>query len=315
MGAPAKIICLVGPTASGKTAAAIDVCRRFGGEVVSADSMQIYRGMDVGTAKPTMQERGGIPHHMMDIVSPSEDYSVARYVREASACVDDILSRGALPVVTGGTGLYIDSLVGGLHFAARPEDEDYRRQLQAEARDTGTAALHRRLSALDPESGRRIHPNDAKRVIRALEVIHVTGATLTQHNESTRSLPPRYDALYIGLTFADRDELYRRIDERVDRMLQSGLEREAAALRRAGIDRNCTAMQGIGYREMLDFIEQKTTHDEMVQLIKRHSRQYAKRQLIWLRRNKKILWINQPVPGGAAAAAQALLERGGFQHQ
>jgi len=290
-----RILCIVGPTASGKTGLAVELCRLFGGEVVSADSMQIYRGMDIGTAKPTRDEMGGIPHHMLDAASPFEDYSVARYVEEASRCVDDILARGRLPVVAGGTGLYIDALVGGMRFAGGPEDETLRRGLREEAALHGPQHLHDRLRALDPVSAARLHVNDVKRVIRALEVVTLTGMPISQHNEQTKSLPLRYDALFIGLSFTDRSALYARIDRRVDRMMESGLVAEAEALLRAGVSRRSTAMQAIGYREIGDYLDGACTLSEAVSLIKQHSRNYAKRQLVWFRRNDKIHWIHQPL--------------------
>lgn len=286
---PPKILVICGPTASGKTALAVELARRHGGEVVSADSMQIYRGMDIGTAKPDLNERGGIPHHMIDVADPWEDYSVARYVEAASACVDDILTRGALPIVAGGTGLYIDSLLAGLHFA--PFSGGHRARLQARAQEEGMEGLYEELKKVDPQRAAKLHLSDEKRILRALEVFYETGETMTAHDERTKSLPPQYEALTLTLNYADRADLWARIDRRVDEMMAAGLEQEVQKLLNQGVPRGGTAMQAIGYKEMVAALDEGRPAQEGAEEIKLRSRQYAKRQLSWFRRNEAAKWL------------------------
>ena len=225
-----KLVVITGPTASGKTALGVMLAQRLGGEVVSADSMQIYRGMDIGTAKPTPEEMQGVPHHMIDIADPTENYSVSRYAAEATACVDDILARGKLPIVVGGTGLYIDSLIAGRTFADGTADTALRQELNERYDEIGGEGLLGELRKFDPERAAKLHPADKKRIVRAMEVYILTGKTITQHDAETRAVPPRYDAAKIALTFADRQDLYARIDRRVDAMMQQGLLGEVRAL-------------------------------------------------------------------------------------
>ncbi len=285
-----KIIAVAGPTASGKTALAIEIAKRISGEVVSCDSMQIYRGMDIGTAKPDAEEMCGIPHHMIDIVEPNQRYSVADFTRDARTCIDDILDRGKVPVIAGGTGLYMDSVLLNIAFDEVEQDMGYRAELQQFADRFGAEELHKKLLEKDPEAAERIHPNNIRRVIRALEVCHTTGKTFTQVNaESRREL--LYDSLVFGID-TDRQVLYDRIDRRVDIMLEKGLLDEVRELFKAGLGRETTAMQAIGYKELFDFIEGKCTYDEAVEKIKQESRRYAKRQITWLRRNEMIDWIS-----------------------
>ena len=294
---PPKIVVITGPTASGKTWLAVELAKRYGGEVISADSMQIYRRMDIGTAKPTPGEMQGIPHHMIDVADPEEDFSVARYVDMASRCVDDVLARGKLPILAGGTGLYVDSLLSGRTFAAFDEGSPLRAELEARYAREGGEALLRELARVDPDSAARLHPNDGKRIVRALEVYSTTGKTITQHNEETRALPPRYDALTLTLDFARREDLWARIDRRVDEMLARGLAEEVRALLRSGVPERCTAMQAIGYKEMVPVVLGDMSAAEAAAQIKLRSRQYAKRQRTWFRRNleaKPLLW--GPVP-------------------
>ena len=286
---PPKILVVCGPTASGKTAMAVELALRHGGEVVSADSMQIYRRLDIGTAKPTMEERRGVSHHMLDVAEPEENYSVARYVEEASACVDDILRRGKLPIVAGGTGLYIDSLLAGLQFA--PFTGGHRARLRARARAEGIAPLYAELERIDPQRWARLHLNDEKRILRALEVYYETGETITAHDERTQSLPPRYSALTLALNYADRADLWQRIDRRVDEMMAAGLEEEVCALLNGGLSRSSTAMQAIGYKELAAAIEEGRGAQAGAGEIKLRSRQYAKRQLSWFRRNQSAKWM------------------------
>ena len=286
---PPKILVLCGPTASGKTALGVELALLTGGEVVSADSMQLYRGMDTGTAKPTAEEMRGVPHHMLDVAGPEEDYSVARYVREASACVDRILSRGKLPILVGGTGLYIDNLVAGREFAAF--SGLWREELQARARAEGLPALYRQLQEVDPQRAEKLHPNDEKRILRALEVWYETGETITDHDRRTAALPPRYDALRIGLDFTRREDLRARIDRRVDQMMEQGLAEEVAGLLRQGLSPGCTAMQAIGYKEIAAALRGEVPLEQAVEEVKLRSRQYAKRQRTWFRREPSVRWI------------------------
>ncbi|MBP3622903.1 MAG: tRNA (adenosine(37)-N6)-dimethylallyltransferase MiaA [Oscillospiraceae bacterium] len=292
-----KIVVVAGPTASGKTALGIALAKDFNGEIVSADSMQIYRGMDIGTAKASLAEREGIPHHMLDVAEPWEDYSVARYVEQAEACCRDILRRGKLPILVGGTGLYIDSLVSGRDFAAVNSDQGLREALSAEYDALGGEAMHRRLQEIDPERAAILHPGDKRRIVRALEVYRLTGMTITEHDRQTRALPKRFDAAAIHLNFKNRAALYARIDRRVDMMVEQGLFREVEGLLAAGLSPESTAMQAIGYKEAVRSLRGELRREEAVALIKQASRRYAKRQLTWFNRDKEalpILWEDEP---------------------
>lgn len=292
-----KIVVVAGPTASGKTALGIALAKDFNGEIVSADSMQVYRGMDIGTAKATMAEREGIPHHMLDVAEPWEDYSVARYVEQAEACCRDILARGKLPILVGGTGLYIDSLISGRDFAAVDSDQGLREALSSEYDALGGEAMHRRLQEIDPERAAILHPGDKRRIVRALEVYRLTGMTITEHDRQTRALPRRFDAAAIHLNFKNRPALYARIDRRVDAMVEQGLFREVEGLLAAGLSPESTAMQAIGYKEVVRSLQGELRREEAVDLIKQSSRRYAKRQLTWFNRDKEalpILWEDEP---------------------
>ncbi len=287
---PPKIVVICGPTASGKTRLAVELALARGGEVVSADSMQIYRTMDIGTAKPTPEEMRGVPHHMLDVADPEEDFSVARYVEQARTCVDDILARGKLPIVAGGTGLYIDSLVSGRDFAPFDPDSELRSQLEAEFDQKGGEEMLAQLSKIDPETAGRLHPNDAKRIIRALEVFHSTGKTISQHNLETQSIPPRYEATTLALAFERREDMWARIDTRVDEMMAAGLVDEVRGLLCRGVPDKCTAMQAIGYKEMVSALRGDGDVRAAAEEIKLRSRQYAKRQLTWFGRNSAANW-------------------------
>lgn len=291
-----KILVIIGPTASGKTRMAVELAQRHNGEVISADSMQIYRTMDIGTAKPTQEEMGGIPHHMIDVADPEEDFSVARYVEMAARCVDDVLARGKLPIVAGGTGLYIDSLLSGRTFAPFSPDSALRGELERELAEKGGQAMLEALAQVDPEAAQRLHPNDHKRIIRALEVYRSTGKTITQHNRETQAIPPRYNALTIGLAFQDRQAMWRRIDQRVDEMVAAGLEDEVRRLLTSGISPKCTAMQAIGYKEFTQALSGEMTWQEAADVVKLRSRQYAKRQLTWFGRNPNTRWVRWDDP-------------------
>ena len=285
-----NIICIAGPTASGKTALAATLAKELNGEVVSCDSMQVYRRMDIGTAKPTLEEMQGIPHHMIDVAEPWEDFSVSRYCEMAAPIVDDIISRGKTAVIAGGTGLYMDALIRGNAFAPFPAT-GVRERLEAQADADGMEAMLSRLRAVDPDAARRLHLSDRKRILRALEVYLETGETITEHNRKTQAVPPRYSPLWLGLDFARRGELYRRIDLRVGLMLEQGLVEEIRGLLADGIPEKATAMQAIGYKEFVDALDGRCTIEEAADQVRQSSRRYAKRQLTWFRRNKAIHWL------------------------
>ena len=291
-----NIICIAGPTASGKTALAVELAKELGGEVVSCDSMQVYRRMDIGTAKPSVEEQQGIPHHMIDVADPNEDFSVSRYCAMAAPIVDDIIARGKTAIIAGGTGLYMDSLIRGNDFAPFPST-GMREKLEAQAAEMGMDYMRAELQRIDPEAAERIH--DRKRLIRALEVYYETGETITAHNRKTQAIAPRYQPLWLGLDFADRAELYSRIDLRVEIMLQQGLVKEIEELIASGIDPKATAMQAIGYKEFVDALEGKITIAEAAAQVQQSSRRYAKRQLTWFRRNHAMHWLTRQ-PGDTA---------------
>jgi tRNA dimethylallyltransferase len=286
------------------------------GEVVSADSMQVYRRMDIGTAKPTPEEMDGVPHHMIDVADPEENYSVARYVQEAIPVVDDILARGKLPIVAGGTGLYIDHLVAGRAFAPFDPEDGLREGLQARVKQEGLEVLLDELRSVDPEAAQRLHPNDEKRILRALEVYLTTGKTITEHNAESQGLPDRYTPLTIVLNFKERPHLWARIDRRVDEMMERGLEREVRQLLADGVPPESTAMQAIGYKEMAAAILEGRPVSEGAEEVKLRSRQYAKRQLTWFRRNKNAHWLEwdeRPDLFSALAVSTKLVQAAGLQ--
>lgn len=285
------VLCVVGPTASGKTKMAVALARRLNGEVVSVDSMQIYRGMTIGTAAPTAEEMEGVPHHMIAVADPVEQWSAARFCQAADACIQDILSRGKLPVLAGGTGLYLDALIRGDDFAPGCQGGQTRLRLQQELRELGPQEMLRRLEAVDPETAARLHLRDEKRILRALEVYEETGEPMSRRDRRGREKPDRYQALYIGLNFRDRADLRERIDRRVDEMVRRGLLQEVQALLDGGLPRDATALQAIGYKQFLAVADGTATADQAVEEVKLRSRQYAKRQLTWLRRNPAIHWI------------------------
>ena len=304
-----SIICIAGPTASGKTALAVELAKELHGEVVSCDSMQVYRRMNIGTAKPTPEEMQGIPHHMLDVAEPWEDFSVSRYCELATPIVEDILSRGKTAIIAGGTGLYMDSLIQGNAFAPFPST-GVRERLEAQADAEGMEAMQAWLRSLDPDSAARLHLSDRKRILRALEVYLETGETITAHNRRTQALPPRFRPLWLGLDFADRGELYRRIDLRVDEMLRQGLLEEIRELLASGIPPKCTAMQAIGYKEFVEALQGSLPVEQAVEEVKKSSRHYAKRQLTWFRRNKALHWLTRgpDSPEILEAARQILRE-------
>ena len=300
-----NIICIAGPTASGKTALAVELAKELNGEVVSCDSMQVYKRMDIGTAKPSIDEMQGIVHHMIDVAEPDEDFSVSRYCAMAAPIVEDIVSRGKTAIIAGGTGLYMDSLIQGNDFAPFPST-GVREKLEQEAAEKGIQVLYDRLSAIDPEAAGRLHLSDKKRIIRALEVYLETGETITEHNRKTQLLPPRFAPLWLGLDFENRADLYERIDRRVGLMLEMGLIDEIQGLLAAGIPEKCTALQAIGYKEFVAALRGECTIGEAADLVRQSSRRYAKRQLTWFRRNKSIRWlVRKPGQSGEEILASA----------
>lgn len=288
-----RVCVLVGPTASGKTGASLAVAEALGMEIVSADSMQVYRGMDVGTAKATPEERALVPHHMIDIADPSEAYTAARYRDEGTAAIEGILSRGKVPLVVGGTGLYVSALVDGMNFALARGGGDERRELEAYLAEHGREALHGRLALADPVSAKRLHPNDTRRVVRALEVFALTGKPMSE--AAARAESP-YDLRVAGLRL-NREALYARIDERVGRMIEGGLIAEAEALYGAGAP---TASQALGYKELFAHFRGEATLEQAADAIRRETRRYAKRQMTWFRRDERITWFEADAPDLAA---------------
>ena len=291
-----KVIVITGPTATGKTALGVLLAKMLSGEVVSADSMQVYMYMDIGTAKPTTEDMSGVPHYMLDVVPPWEDYSAARYITDAASHIDDIISRGKTPLLVGGTGLYIDSLLSGRVFSARG-DALLRCELEAEYDESGGEDMLRKLRVFDPESAAKLFANDKKRIVRAIEAYKVTGKTISQHDRETKMLPARYASCKYALTFSDRAVLYSRIDRRVEKMFSSGLENEVRGLLDMGVSHGATALQAIGYKEVACAIRGEISMTEAVEKIKMESRRYAKRQLTWLRRDTEARWIawgNEP---------------------
>ena len=282
------IICLAGPTASGKTALAVALAQALNGEVVSCDSMQVYKFMDIGTAKPTLAEMQGVPHHMIDVAEPREDYSVSRYCKDAAPIVEDIVSRGKTAIIAGGTGLYMDSLIRGNDFAPFPST-GVRERLERQADAEGLEAMRSWLRSIDPEAEARIQ--DRKRLLRALEVYLETGETITEHNRRTQALPPRFTPLWLGLDFENRQSLYSRIDQRVTHMLEAGLLQEIRSLLQSGVPDTATAMQAIGYKEFVSALNGHGTVEAAADSVRQSSRRYAKRQLTWFRRNPAVHWL------------------------
>lgn len=294
------VLVLTGPTATGKTALGVMLAEALGGEIVSADSMQIYRGMEIGSAAPTAEEMRGVPHHLVGFLDPKEPYSVGRYVEDASAAVEDIMARGKLPIIVGGTLLYIDSLLRGRDFT--PLDPELRASLEAEYDALGGEAMLERLRAVDPKTP--LHPNDKKRVVRALEIFELTGKSKTESDELSRLAPPRWPFVKIALDFSDRADLYARIDARVDAMFEAGLVAETEALLAAGVDERATSMQAIGYKELVPALRGETDLETAKEDIKRASRRYAKRQLSWLRGDADVKWtVWEKAPDFERAAA------------
>lgn len=284
-----RVVVVVGPTASGKTSLAIELAKRLNGEIISADSMQIYKDMSIGTAKPTIEEMQGIPHYLLDFVEPNEDFNVAKYKEMAEEKIEEILSKGKLPIIVGGTGLYIDTLLKGIEFSEVPRDEDYCKELEKKVEQEGVNWLENELRKIDPDSANKIEKNNIRRMIRALEIYKVTGKTKTQLDlESIKG--PKYEYYVFGILW-NREELYQRINYRVDVMLESGLIKEVEKIMQTkGFSK--TALQGLGYKEVVNYLDGKITYEEMVEKIKMETRRYAKRQMTWFKRNDKIIWLD-----------------------
>ena len=302
-----NIICIAGPTASGKTALSIALAKELDAEIISCDSMQIYRRMDIGTAKPSMEEQAGIVHHMLDVAEPDEDFSVSRYCKMADPILQDIISRGKTAIIVGGTGLYMDSLIRGNDFAPFPST-GVRERLEQQPIEE----VYAQLTAIDPETAARLHLSDKKRIIRAMEIYLETGETMTAHNLRTQAIPPKYTPLWFALEDEDRSDLYTRIDSRVTTMLEMGLIDEIQTLLAEGIPPRCTAMQAIGYKEFVDALAGRCSIEEAADQVRQSSRRYAKRQLTWFRRNRAIHWLRRSKEVGSAeilsAARQVLHE-------
>lgn len=303
------VVAVVGPTASGKTALAVALALRYRGEVVSADSMQVYCGMDIATAKPSEAEKKGVPHHLLGILDPGEAYSVARFVGDAARCIADIHARGLLPIVCGGTGLYIDALLGGMRFEEEPAHDALREQLTCRMETRGSEALLQELAVLDPALAATLHPNDRGRILRALETCLLTGETASERRRRAVQQASVYEPFYIGIAFEEREHLYERIDARVDRMLEAGLLEEAR--RYLALEHTATAAQAIGYKELAPYFTGALSLAQATENLKRETRRYAKRQMTWFRRNKAIHYVyvgRADTPQTIAARAFALLD-------
>ncbi|MDR2590482.1 MAG: tRNA (adenosine(37)-N6)-dimethylallyltransferase MiaA [Oscillospiraceae bacterium] len=285
-----QVLVIAGPTATGKTALGVALAKKINGEIVSADSMQVYTQMDIGTAKPTKTEMGDIFHYMINITQPDEDYSVARYVKEATECVDNIINSGKQPIIVGGTGLYIDSLLKGRDFLERG-DMELRKILEKKYDEIGGELMLVELGKIDPVSAERLFPNDKKRIVRALEIYKHTGKLISEHDALSKEIPPRYDAIKFALMYNDRNVLYEKINKRVDNMIENGLIDEIKSLLDSGVTEKHISMQAIGYKEIAKALINNTDLDEAIDKVKMESRRYAKRQLTWFRRDNDIIWI------------------------
>lgn len=288
-----KLVVLAGPTAVGKTALSISLAKTIGGEIISADSMQVYRHMDIGSAKITLEEMAGIPHFLIDELEPSEEFNVLFFQQRAKCCMEAIYRRGHIPILVGGTGFYIQAVLYDIDFTEKKDDQSLRKKLELEAQEKGSQWLHNQLKQVDPVSAENIHFHNVKRVIRALEYYQLTRQPISLHNAQQRSKKSPYAFSYFVLN-EDRERLYQKINLRVDRMLEEGLIEEVAALKKSGYDRSFVSMQGLGYKEILAFLEKEITLEEAVFRIKRDTRHFAKRQLTWFKREKEVIWINKP---------------------
>ena len=286
------LIIITGPTASGKTALSVELAKRIGGEIISADSMQVYRYMDVGSAKVTKEEMDGVPHHLIDVLDPKDAFNVVVFQEMAKKAMEEIYANGHIPIVVGGTGFYIQALLNDIDFTENDGDMEYRQKLEKLAAEKGAEVLHAKLREVDPASADAIHANNVKRVIRALEFYEKTGKRISEHNEEERQKDSPYNFAYYVLNM-DRARLYSRIDMRVDKMVEDGLEEEVKNLKAMGCTRDMVSMQGLGYKEILDYLNGEISLDEAVYILKRDTRHFAKRQLTWFKREKEVTWINQ----------------------
>ena len=290
------LIILTGPTAVGKTAASIGLAKAVNGEIISADSMQVYRTMDIGSAKITPEEMDGVPHHLVDVLEPEEEFNVVRFQQMAKDAMEGIYKRGRIPVIVGGTGFYIQAVLYDIDFTENDGNPTYRRELEQAAAEKGPEYLHEQLEKIDPRSAEEIHAHNVKKVIRALEFYHQTGQKISEHNAREREKSSPYDSAYFVLT-DDRAALYDRIDRRVDLMMELGLLDEVRRLKKRGVKRESTAMQGLGYKELLAYLDGEYPLDEAVRIIKRDTRHFAKRQLTWFRRERDVIWIDKKAAG------------------
>lgn len=286
------LIILTGPTAVGKTKASIGLAKAVDGEIISADSMQVYRHMDIGSAKIKPEEMEGIPHHLIDVLEPDDEFHVVKFQELAKKAMREIWERGHIPIVTGGTGFYIQALLYDIDFDENEKEDVCRKELEAYAREHGAEALHEKLALVDPASAEMIHPNNIKRVIRALEFYEQTGKRISEHNETQRQRESPYAFAYFVLT-DDRAHLYERINRRVDQMIEEGLVNEVQALKDKGYTKQLVSMQGLGYKEILDYLDGNCTLEEAIYTIKRDTRHFAKRQLTWFKRERDVIWINK----------------------
>lgn len=286
------LIILTGPTAVGKTRLSVELAKQIGGEIISADSMQVYRNMDIGSAKVTKEEMQGVAHYLIDELDPQEEFHVVKFQEYAKRYIRRILEKGRIPILVGGTGFYIQSVLYDIDFTENGGDLSYRASLQTIAREKGAQALHAMLAAVDPDSAALIHANNIKRVIRALEFYHETGEQISKHNEAERAKESPYQAAYFVLN-DDRAAVYKNIDLRVDQMIRQGLVDEVRALQKAGCTRQMVSMQGLGYKEILDYLDGVYSLDEAVRILKRDTRHFAKRQLTWFRRERDVIWVNK----------------------
>ncbi len=284
------LVIITGPTASGKTALSIELAKQIGGEIISADSMQVYRHMDIGSAKVTKEEMDGVPHHLIDVLEPSEEFNVVRFQEMARKAMEEIYERGKIPIIAGGTGFYIQALLYDIDFTETDENNSIREELEQKARTEGASALHAMLKEIDPESAEAIHENNVKRVIRAIEFYRQTGKKISDHNRQEREKSSPYQFLYYVIDLP-RELLYSRIEQRVDQMIEQGLVEEVKALQAMGCTRDMVSMQGLGYKEILDYLNGQLTLDEAVYVLKRDTRHFAKRQLTWFRRERDVRWL------------------------
>ena len=286
-------VVLAGPTAVGKTKMSICLAKAIGGEIISADSMQVYRHMDIGSAKIRPEEMEGVPHHLIDVLEPSEEFHVVKFQQMAKEAMTGIYDRGHIPILTGGTGFYIQAVLYDIDFTKESGDDAYRKELEDFAERSGAEALHERLAAVDPRAAKDIHPHNIKRVIRALEYHHQTGDLISRHNEQERQKESPYDASYFVLN-DDRQKLYRQIDRRVDLMIKAGLVDEVQALKDMGCTSSMVSMQGLGYKEILAYLDGVLSLDDAIYRIKRDTRHFAKRQITWFKREKDVIWVDKP---------------------